>query len=424
MNRSRSGRRRKTPPSKKLFHFAVFLLVILMAAALWLFYKSHLRPLLNRSKTPAAEPSAAVTTRSAPVSTAAPQTETPSPETTTADESEPVTSTVKMLCVGDNLIHNTVYQSGYGSNPWNYDHLYQHVRDDIEAADLAVINQETIFVQNHDNVSSYPVFGTPREIGDAVYKAGFDVILHATNHVMDMGIQNVYDAVDYWSDKDVTVLGIHKDAADAAKPKIVEKNGIKIGMINYTYGLNGFQLPAGNEFAVDLLENEDKLLADVAYLEENADITVAFIHVGIEYMIRPCDETKYYVERLVSHGVDVFVGGHPHVVEPYEWYTASNGNEALVYYSLGNFISAQDQLDRLIGGMATFTIEKTTQNGTSVTKVTDYDLKPLVTHTTNKTTAYSVYHMEDYTDYLGSQNFFVKMTTDQLWKRWHEIIGD
>ncbi|MBQ1589330.1 MAG: CapA family protein [Oscillospiraceae bacterium] len=424
MNRSRSGRRRKTPPSKKLFHFAVFLLVILMAAALWLFYKSHLRPLLNRSKTPAAEPSAAVTTRSAPVSTAAPQTETPSPETTTADESEPVTSTVTMLCVGDNLIHNTVYQSGYGSNPWNYDHLYQHVRDDIEAADLAVINQETIFVQNHDNVSSYPVFGTPREIGDAVYKAGFDVILHATNHVMDMGIQNVYDAVDYWSDKDVTVLGIHKDAADAAKPKIVEKNGIKIGMINYTYGLNGFQLPAGNEFAVDLLENEDKLLADVAYLEENADITVAFIHVGIEYMIRPSDETRYYVERLVSHGVDVFVGGHPHVVEPYEWYTASNGNEALVYYSLGNFISAQNQLDRLIGGMATFTIEKTTQNGTSVTKVTDYDLKPLVTHTTNKTTAYAVYHMEDYTDYLGSQNFFVKMTTDQLWKRWHEIIGD
>ena len=410
MNRSRSGRRRKTPASKKLFHFAVFLLVILMAAALWLFYKTHLRPLLNRAKTPAAEPSAAVTTQSAPASTAAPQTETPSPETTTADESEPVTSTVTMLCVGDNLIHNTVYQSGYGSNPWNYDHLYQHVRDDIEAADLAVINQETIFVQNHDNVSSYPVFGTPREIGDAVYKAGFDVILHATNHVMDMGIQNVYDAVDYWSDKDVTVLGIHKDAADAALPKIVEKNGIKIGMINY--------------IAVDLLENEDKLLADVAYLEENADITVAFIHVGIEYMIRPCDETKYYVERLVSHGVDVFVGGHPHVVEPYEWYTASNGNEALVYYSLGNFISAQNQLDRLIGGMATFTIEKTTQNGTSVTKVTDYDLKPLVTHTTNKTTAYSVYHMEDYTDYLGSQNFFVKMTTDQLWKRWHEIIGD
>lgn len=424
MNRSRSGRRQKTPASKKLFHFAAFLLVILMAAALWLFYQAYLRPLLNRAKTTAAESAAAVTTRSAPSATSALPTRTEPPETTTADDAEPVTSTVTMLCVGDNLIHNTVYQSGFGSNPWNYDHLYQHVRDDIEAADLAVINQETIFVQNHDNVSSYPVFGTPREIGDAVYKAGFDVILHASNHVMDMGIQNVYDAVDYWSDKDVTVLGIHKDAADAALPRIVEKNGIRIGMINYTYGLNGFQLPAGEEFAVDLLEDEDKLLADVAYLEENADITVAFIHAGIEYMIRPSDETKYYVERLVSHGVDVYVGGHPHVVEPYEWYTASNGNEALVYYSLGNFISAQNQLDRLIGGMATFTIEKTTQNGTSVTKVTDYDLHPLVTHTTNKTTAYAVYRMEDYTDYLGSQNFFVKMTTDQLWKRWHEIVGD
>lgn len=420
MNRSRSGRR-KTTGSQILFRYVLVLLVIATLVAGWLFYRTYFGS--DKAAAPKAKPAPSQNldaTEHMPQTE--PETEVPAPETTAA-ETEPQVMTVTMMAVGDNLIHNTVYRSGWGTDPWNYDHLYAHVKDDIESADIAVINQETIFVSDHANVSNYPAFGTPREIGDAVYKAGFDVILHASNHAMDKGIQNIYDAIDYWSDKDVTVLGIHKSAADAAVPTIVEKNGIKIGMINYTYGLNGFVLPAGNEFAVDLLDYRDKLLSDIEYLEENADITVAFLHMGIEYMVTPSAASKEMVELVVSHGVDLCINAHPHVVEPCVDYVAKNGNKAVVYYSLGNFISAQNRLDSLLGGMAKLTIQKTVQNGTSVTEVTEHELLPIVTHSAYGT-AYSVYHLEDYNDTLGSQHIMHRMTTKELWNRWHEIVGD
>lgn len=335
---------------------------------------------------------------------------------------EPVVTTVKLMAVGDNLIHNMVYNSGMGTDPWNYDHLYQNILKDTEWADVSIINQETIFVSHHENISSYPTFGTPREIGDAVYKAGFDVILHASNHAMDMGIENIYDAIDYWSDKDVTVLGIHKDQQDADTPKIIEVNGIKMGMLNYTYGLNGFVLPAGNEFAVDLLDNEEKLMRDIAYCEEHADITIGFWHMGVEYVTAPLDDAKRVVEKTVAAGCDLLICAHPHVVQPYEMYTAANGNTALVYYSLGNFISAQDEMDRLIGGMAKLTLQKTVDAEGSRVEILDYTMEPLITHV-NYGTNFTTYHLEDYSDYLGSMNARVPVTTQRLWNRWYEIVG-
>lgn len=352
-----------------------------------------------------------------PVSTQPVQTIQPEP-------TQPQVSTLTLVAVGDNLIHNMVYRSGqFSDDNWNYDHLYAQVKDDIQAADLAVINQETMFVSDHANVSSYPLFGTPREIGDAVYEAGFDVILHATNHVMDMGIENIYDAIDYWSDKDVTVLGIHRSEADARTPAIVEKNGIRLGMLNYTYGMNGFQLPEDQTYAVDLLDNEEKLLADIAYCEENADLTVCFLHMGTEYATTPSAAAKEQVLQCVQAGADLLICCHPHVLEPYETVTADNGNQAVVYYSLGNFISAQDQFDRLIGGMAQVTIRKTVSDGRTTVEITDYSMTPLVTHTATGTD-YAVYKLDDYTDELAARNLLVHMTTQRIWQRYHEIVGE
>ena len=335
---------------------------------------------------------------------------------------EPVVTTATLMAVGDNLIHNMVYNSGMGTNPWNYDHLYKNIKEDVEAADLAIINQETIFVSDHANISNYPVFGTPREVGDAVYKVGFDVILQASNHTLDKGIDNVYDAIDFWSDKDVTVLGIHKDAQDAAVPKIVEVNGIRMGLLNYTYGLNGFQIPAGHEYAIDLLDNEQKLLSDIAYCEEHADVTIGFWHMGYEYMTVPSQEQLSVVEKTVAAGCDLLICCHPHVLQPYEMYTAANGNQALVYYSLGNYISAMDRVDTLLGGMAKVTLQMTTTGKEKKVEIIDYSLEPLVTHV-NYGTNFTTYHLEDYSDYLGAYNVLCPLTTAQLWDRYYTIVG-
>lgn len=338
------------------------------------------------------------------------------------EHAEPVVTTVSLMAVGDNLIHNMVYNSGMGTDPWNYDHLYAQIQPDLDAADVSVINQETIFVSDHANISNYPVFGTPREVGDAVYKAGFDVILQATNHTMDKGIGNVYDAIDYWSDKDVTVLGIHKSAEDAKTPTILEVNGIKMGMLNYTYGLNGFGVPSDQSYAIDLLDNEAKLMADIAYCEEHADITIGFWHMGVEYMTTPTPDAKAWAEKTVAAGCDLLICCHPHVLQPYEFYTAANGNTALVYWSLGNFISAMDQVDTLLGGMAKVTLQKTVQGTESRVEIVDYTLEPLVSHV-NYGTNFTTYHLEDYSDYLGAYNALCPLTTAQLWDRFYTIVG-
>ena len=104
----------------------------------------------------------------------------------------PVISTASVIAVGDNLYHSKLYESGENdSGIWNYDHIYTHVLDQIQAADVAMIDQETVFAPSHDAVSTYPSFATPQEVGDAIIKAGFDVVEsppQITPMIMDMTI--------------------------------------------------------------------------------------------------------------------------------------------------------------------------------------------------------------------------------------------
>ncbi|MBQ2153891.1 MAG: CapA family protein [Oscillospiraceae bacterium] len=158
MNRSRSGRR-KTTGSQILFRYVLVLLVIATLAAGWLFYRTYFGS--DKAAAPKAKPAPSQNldaTEHMPQTE--PETEVPAPETTAA-ETEPQVMTVTMMAVGDNLIHNTVYRSGWGTDPWNYDHLYAHVKDDIESADIAVINQETIFVSTMRTSPTTPPSARP-----------------------------------------------------------------------------------------------------------------------------------------------------------------------------------------------------------------------------------------------------------------------
>ena len=100
----------------------------------------------------------------------------------------PEISTATVVAVGDNLFHDSLIGSGKSdSGTWNYDKIYENVKDEIQAADIAMVDQETVFTTDHDAVSGYPSFATPTEVGDALVNAGFDVIESATNHIDDYG---------------------------------------------------------------------------------------------------------------------------------------------------------------------------------------------------------------------------------------------
>lgn len=115
-----------------------------------------------------------------------------------AKEKEQEENTVEFLAVGDNIAHQAIRESGMQENDvWNYDHVYQYVKKDVEAADLSLVTQETVFVEDRNNVSGYPTFGTPPEFGDALVNTGFDVVAHATNHILDKGTKSIEYTLDW-----------------------------------------------------------------------------------------------------------------------------------------------------------------------------------------------------------------------------------
>lgn len=312
--------------------------------------------------------------------------------------------TASILAVGDDLIHSGLYKSGIQDDgTYNYDHLYQYVKDDVSAADLAIVNQETILINDRNNLSGYPAFGSPVEFADALVNCGFDVVLHATNHVLDKGSDGVHQTMDYWSEHfpDITVLGIHDSQEDADTVKVVDVNGIKIAMLNYTYGMNGYTLPENEPYLVDVLE-KDRVGEMIDKAKEVSDMVIFFAHVGTEYTYEPSEYSKEWVNYLLEKGVDIAIDSHPHVLEPYTMLTGEDGHQMLVYYSMGNFISTQDEVPRLLGGMAKINIEKRTENGETTVSVTDYTLEPLISHWNHNTGEYAVYKLEDYTDDLAA----------------------
>lgn len=302
-----------------------------------------------------------------------------------------------LTMVGDNLIHGPIYRAAKKEGHYDFSMLFQNVKDEIQESDLAIINQETILVSEPNRYSSYPTFGTPTDIGHAIVDAGFDVVAHATNHTNDKGVTGINDTLNFWKENypEIAVLGIHQDELES-DIKYVEKNNIKIAFVNYTYGLNGLELPTSKKYMVDVLGNKEEIAKTLKEAKENSDILIPILHIGTEYVYNPSTYHKNYVEFFIDNGADVVLCAHPHVLEPYGMVTTKNNNTALVYYSLGNFASNQHEMPRMLGGMAKIKLVKEDEE----VKIESYDLIPLVTHFEDG--FFTTYKLEDYTEELAS----------------------
>jgi poly-gamma-glutamate synthesis protein (capsule biosynthesis protein) len=326
-------------------------------------------------------------------------------------ESKNSASGVTLLAVGDNLIHIEVVKSGKQEDgTLNYDHLYSNLKEEVSSADIAVVNQETILGGEDFAYSGYPNFNSPTEIGDALVEAGFDVILQATNHTMDMGLKGIENTFAYWKSKpDIRVLGINESEEASDEITVIERNGIKLAMLNYTYSLNGYSLPKDKPYLVNLLNNK-KMAQDIAKAEEIADFTIVFPHWGSEYVYAATSKQKDLTEFFYEHGVDLVIGAHPHVIEPVEWIDTDPDHRMLVYYSLGNFMSYQKEAPRMLGAMAKVTINKD-ENGAYISNAA---ITPIVTHYENGPADfhYGIYKLSEYTPALAKVHGVSDITKD------------
>ena len=307
-----------------------------------------------------------------------------------------------MVAVGDNLIHNAIIEAGKEQD-WNFDFLYENMKEDIKNADLASVNQETPFIKDHNQASGYPDFATPTEVGDALVNAGFDIVTQATEHAFDRESDGITESVDFWEKKHpkITNLGIHgKEGED--RYQIIEKKNFKIAVMNYSSMVSeNHSVPQKESYMIDTY-SEKNIKEDLKKAKESADVSIVYLHGGKSDAEDLDEKLQEKINFLAEQGADVVICSHPHILKKYGKITRPDGKEMLVYYSLGNFVSHQSSLENLLGGMAEFTLKKDEKTG-EVT-IEDSSLVPLVIHYNEDFTKAGVYKLSDYTEALAEEH--------------------
>ena len=173
---------------------------------------------------------------------------------------------------------------------------------------------------------------------------------------------------------------------------------------------------------VDLLDDKDRIAYDIARAKACSDILIVFAHWGTEYMFEPVQDQLDWAQFFADEGVDVIIGGHPHVLEPLDVVTGKNGNKMICYYSVGNFISHQSNNYQMLGGMASLTITKDDDG----TRVTEYALEPTMTWIKQGQQGKLFYGMRlrDYTDDMAAIHTVPSCGVQTMWDLYYDIVGD
>ena len=282
-------------------------------------------------------------------------TKTPKTKESNIIKKEDTSKKISLVMVGDNLIHDKIYNYAYTNNKYDFTPIYSEIKQVVSKYDLAYYNQETILGGTEIGPSSYPAFNSPYEVGDAMIDTGFNLVSLATNHTLDRGEKAILNSRQYWNKQDkVLAVGSYSSKEEKEQIQIKEINNIKYTMLNYTYGTNGIKVPAGKDYLVNIWPvtgsnpNSDtsyqnykqQIRNDIEKVRDKVDLLIVAMHWGIEYEFNPnayqLDAAKY----LNSLGVDIIIGTHPHVIQPVDYI-----DNTLVIYSLGNFLSAHEVIN-------------------------------------------------------------------------------
>lgn len=364
---------------------------------------------------------------------------------------------ITLMALGDNLMHmGIVYTGRQDDGSYDYSCLFKDMSDFLGAADIRVINQETIFGGNERGFSGYPYFNSPTQVGDAIAAAGFNVVLHATNHAADQGIQGIENCCAFWEQyPEVVVTGISpgegsrspeetsgEESAAGVSDRIayMTVKDKTFAVLNYTYGPNSGVvdrelqdrlnvLCAYNEEsgAIDYTSLNPQVLEDIREADRKADMVLVFPHWGTEYSTVPSSYQEKFAQEMADAGADLIVGTHPHVPQPVVWLQAGDGHKTLCYYSLGNYVSTQKNADSMLEEMAWVTFHVTETD-----MYIDADQSgalPLVCHyKSGPVRLVGVYPLEDYTEEMaqnhGIRNYGgIALRLEDLQQESREILG-
>lgn len=263
---------------------------------------------------------------------------------------------VSFLFAGDAMQHKAQLDVAKTKNGYDYSAYFKYVENEIKKADVAVVNLETTLPGSR--FTGYPCFGSPDEYAFALKDAGFDVFLTANNHILDKGKDGLERTVMVLDSMKVKHTGVfvNDEKRELYYPLMMIRNGIRIAILNYTYATNGFGVTKSN--VVNYIDRKQILKDIQAAKQMKADIIIANIHWGIEYVLKHNREQKDLADFLIQNGVRLVIGGHPHVVQPIDIQKKEGAIENIVVYSMGNLISAMKPVNTTGGIMVKIDVSK------------------------------------------------------------------
>jgi poly-gamma-glutamate capsule biosynthesis protein CapA/YwtB (metallophosphatase superfamily) len=272
------------------------------------------------------------------------------------------TSRLRIAFGGDMMGHMPIVNAAYNDSLKKYDYIpfFEYVQPYIEAVDLAFVNLEVPLAG--PPYAGYPQFSSPNELAHGLKEVGFDLLITANNHALDRGQQGLEHTLEVLDSVQMPHTGTFKDSTEVKKnhPLFIEKNGIRLAFLNYTYGTNGFRVHAPN--IVNYIDTAN-IRKDIAYSRAmRADFVIVTLHWGVEYERFPSKEQNDVGAFIRNCGADAVLGSHPHVVQTVDiWRNAKDTTCYFpVVYSVGNFVSNQRERYKDGGIVFELNLEKVT----------------------------------------------------------------
>jgi poly-gamma-glutamate synthesis protein (capsule biosynthesis protein) len=252
--------------------------------------------------------------------------------------------TAKLCFVGDLMCHSTQFNyAKVEADSFDFSGVFKEVKNFLTEPDLTVGNLETVIAGNNKGYSGYPYFNAPDDFIYTLKESGFNLLITANNHALDQGEDGVDRTIVIINQNKIHRTGTFNSQKDQDSIRIFMINSIKIAILAYTENINGLSVPKGKDYIINLID-EEKIKADIQKARlKDVDVVLVHLHYGTEYKREPNDYQKEIVDKIISYGADIIIGGHPHVIQPFDYFKTINTkiDSGFVAYSMGNFVSNQ-----------------------------------------------------------------------------------
>lgn len=341
------------------------------------------------------------------------------------ESQEPKETRISFLACPDNIIHPSVYYhalqtaaANKGVSPdysnlqtaeYEFSHIYENIKDLVKEADLSYINVETLIGGNENPINGYPMFNSPEAAGETLVDMGFDIFNLAHNHMLDSGNDKYLINCDrFFTQRGGVTLGYYENQADVENIVVVEKKGVKIAFLAYTYATNGIKLGSSAQTYIPYI-NSQLMKTQMAKAKQIADLVFVSMHWGDEDTFVQNASQRQAAQLLVDEGADVIIGMHPHVIQETKWVERADGTRCLLTYSLGNLLSGMYGGKNALGSLLSFDI--VAKQGLKPT-IENVRITPTVCHYVKKYSVntkmdtgfrdFKIYLLEDYTAELAA----------------------